>query len=66
MLGKGSTGLRRIHWVRVLVDGDNTRAEAFGLAHRRPATVPISLRMASRLAAAGIPMVVRHLEAAEV
>ena len=34
------------------------------VSHRRPATVPISLRMASRLAAAGIPMVVRHLDPA--
>ena len=65
-MGKAGTGLRRIHWVRVLVDGDNTRAEAIGLAHRRPATVPISLRMASRLAASGVPMVVRHLASADV
>ena len=60
MGGKAGTGLRRIQWVRVLVDGERTRAEAIGLAHRRPATVPISLRMASRLAAAGVPLVVRH------
>ena len=65
MVGKAGTGLRRIHWVRVLVDGDNTRAEAIGMSHRRPATVPISLRMASRLAASGVPMVVRHLAGAD-
>jgi hypothetical protein len=48
----------------VFVDGASTRAEAVGVSHRRPATVPISLRMASRLAGAGIPMVVRHPEPA--
>jgi hypothetical protein len=60
------TGLRRVQWVRVLVDGESTRAEAIGVAHRRPATVPISLRMASRLAAAGVPTVVRHLGTADL
>jgi len=64
--GSKTTGLRRVHWVRVLVDGESTRAEAIGLAHRHPATVPISLRMASRLAAAGVPMVVRHSGTAEI
>lgn len=54
-------GLRRVEWVRLeLVNGRPTRAEAVGVAHRLPVTVPISLRQAARLVAGGIPVVVRR------
>jgi hypothetical protein len=56
-------GLRRVAWVQVMVDehGEYTRAEAHGIGHRLPSTVPIPLSAAAALAAAGVPVLVRHV-----
>jgi hypothetical protein len=51
--------LHRIDGVRLVIGGGRPRAEVCGVGHRRPATVPISLSLASRLVAAGAPLVVR-------
>jgi hypothetical protein len=56
-------GLRRTDWVRVVVDGDGARAEAVGVRRRGPVAVPVSLRLASELAGAGVPLVVRRADA---
>lgn len=50
--------LRRVEWVRLEVEsGRPVRAEAVGVAHRLPVTVPISLHRAAELAANGVPVV---------
>lgn len=62
--GVGAPGLRRVSWVRVeVVAGRPVRAEAVGVAHRLPVTVPISLRRAAELAAGGVPVVRRRVDA---
>jgi hypothetical protein len=55
--------LRRINWVRVIIDRNGVRAEAVGIRHRLPAVVPISVAMAASLARKGVPLVVRRPEA---
>ena len=52
-------GLRRVDWVRITVGADGPHAEVVGLAHRHPATVPVPVGTAARLAREGIPLVVR-------
>jgi hypothetical protein len=49
-------GFRRVELVRVVLRPTGTSAEATGVVHRYPRTVPISLRTAGRLAAAGAPV----------
>lgn len=56
----GRLGMRRIGWVRVIVDDDGTRAEVSGVGHRLPRTVPVPLAVAAALAAAGVPLLVRR------
>ncbi|HVX20983.1 MAG TPA: hypothetical protein VHB02_06530 [Acidimicrobiales bacterium] len=48
--------LRRVQWVRVVVDDGSVRAEAVGMGHRLPATCPISLDTAAALARQGVPV----------
>lgn len=55
-----SAGLRRVAWVVVTVDGAGVRATAGGVPHRLPRTVAISMAEANRLAAQGVPVVVRR------
>jgi hypothetical protein len=54
-------GLRRVDWVRLLVDDDHVGAEAVGVGYRLPATCPISMSVATRLIRSGVPHVIRHL-----
>ncbi|MHB1584226.1 MAG: hypothetical protein ACYCU7_01330 [Acidimicrobiales bacterium] len=62
--GAGAPGLRRVSWVRIeVVAGRPVRAEAVGVAHRLPVTVPISLKRAAELAAGGVPVVRRRVDA---
>jgi hypothetical protein len=45
--------------VRVITGTHRTRFEAEGVVHRYPITRPVTAGMASRLAADGVPVVVR-------
>jgi len=54
-------GLRRVDWVRLLVDDDHVGAEAVGVGFRLPTTRPISMAVAARLIESGVPHVTRHL-----
>ena len=56
-------GLRRVSWVSVTTGGSRPVAEAHGLGHRLPAVVRISLRTATALGSAGVPLVVRSTSA---
>jgi hypothetical protein len=55
-------GLRRVDWVRLLVDDGHLRAEAVGVGFRLPVTRPISLSVAAELIAAGTPHVTHSAE----
>ena len=55
----GAAGLRRVDWVRFVVDHDAVRAEAVGVGYRLPATRPIPLSLAAALIADGTPSVTR-------
>jgi hypothetical protein len=57
----GTAGLRRVDWVRFLVDQDAVRAEAVGVGYRLPVARPISLSVASALVAQGTPSVTRMI-----
>jgi hypothetical protein len=54
-----ATGLRRVDWVRLVVDHDQVRAEAVGVGYRLPTTRPIPLWVAEALMAEGTPSVTR-------
>jgi len=58
-----AAGLRRVDWVRFVVDRDAVRAEAVGVGYRLPAARPISLSVAATLLAQGTPSVTRRLDA---
>jgi hypothetical protein len=51
-------GMRHINWVRVVVDGAASHAEAHGIGHRLPCTATVSMAAAAELAGRGIPVVV--------
>jgi hypothetical protein len=53
------TGLRRVDWVRLVVDRDSVRAEAVGVGYRLPTSRPIPLPVAAALIAGGTPSVTR-------
>jgi hypothetical protein len=55
----GAAGLRRVDWVRFLVDHDAVRAEAVGVGYRLPTTRPIPLAVAAALLAQGTPSITR-------
>lgn len=48
--------LRRVRGVRVTVGDHGTRAEVFGIGHRFPAVVPVSMALATELVMAGAPL----------
>jgi len=50
-------GLRRVDWVRLVVDHGHVQAEAVGIGFRLPVTRPITLSLAATLIASGIPHV---------
>jgi hypothetical protein len=58
----GVTGLRRVDWVRFLVDPDAVRAEAVGVGYRLPVARPIPLSLATALVAQGTPLVTQTLD----
>ena len=53
-------GLRRVDWVRLIVDDDQVRAEATGVGFRLPVTRRIPLTVAASLLAGGTPCVTIH------
>jgi hypothetical protein len=55
----GAAGLRRVDWVRFVVDHEDVRAEAVGVGYRLPATRPIPLSVAAALLAQGTPSITR-------
>jgi hypothetical protein len=56
---QGVAGLRRVDWVRFVVDHDAVRAEAVGVGYRLPTTRPIPLSVAAALLAQGTPSITR-------
>jgi hypothetical protein len=52
-----AAGLRRVDWVRFLVDHDAVRAEAVGVGYRLPTARRIPLSLAATLVAQGTPSV---------
>jgi hypothetical protein len=62
----GVAGLRRVDWIRFVVDHDAVRAEAVGVGYRLPTTRPIPLLVAAALTAQGTPSVTRRLDAGSV
>jgi hypothetical protein len=55
-----ATSLRRVDWIRLVVDDDQVRAEAVGVGYRLPTTRPIPLSVAEALIAEGTPSVTRR------
>jgi hypothetical protein len=56
--------MRRVSWVRIVLDGERTRCELFGVGHRLPSARPVSLETALALSASGVPTVVRSAHGA--
>jgi hypothetical protein len=56
---QGVAGLRRVDWVRFVVDHEAVRAEAVGVGYRLPTTRPIPLSVAAALLAQGTPSITR-------
>ena len=52
----GRAAFRRVHLVHVTCRGEDVVAEASGILHRYPHTVPVSMATAKRLVAAGAPL----------
>ena len=57
----GAAGLRRVDWIRFVVDHDAIRAEAVGVGYRLPTARPIPLSVAAALMAHGTPSVTTRL-----
>ncbi len=51
--------MRRVSWVRIVVDGTGAHCEVLGVGHRLPSVRRVSLDTALELAASGVPTVVR-------
>ena len=56
---------RRVEGVRLIVGDGPLRAEVYGIGHRLPARVQISIKLAAQLVEAGAPLTVLTLPAAE-
>ncbi|MDP9386608.1 MAG: hypothetical protein M3Q48_01430 [Actinomycetota bacterium] len=52
-------GLRRVGWVRVVLDADGPRCQVVGTSFRLPVVRDVPVRTAAALLAAGVPGVVR-------
>jgi len=57
----GVAGLRRVDWVRFVVDHDAVRAEAVGVGYRLPTPRAIPLSVAAALLAQGTPSITRTI-----
>ena len=57
--------MRRVSWVRIVVDGEGAHCEVMGVGHRLPSVRRISLDTALDLAASGVPTVVRSAGASK-
>jgi hypothetical protein len=53
------TGMRRVCWVRIVVDDDGARCDVLGVGHRLPSVRHVSLETALALAGTGVPTVLR-------
>ena len=62
---RAETGMRRVSWVRIVLDDQGAHCQAVGVGHRLPITRPITLETALTLAATGVPTVVRSADGAE-
>lgn len=54
--------MRRVSWVRIVLDDAGVRCEVLGVGHRLPAAHRVSLDTALALAATGVPTVVRSAD----
>ena len=59
------TGMRRVSWVRIVLDDDGAHCQVLGVGHRLPNARPISLETALALAATGVPTVIRSADRSE-
>ena len=59
------TGMRRVSWVRIVLDDDGARCQVLGVGHRLPNARPVSLDTALALAATGVPTVIRSADGSE-
>ena len=59
------TGMRRVSWVRIVLDDDGAHCEVLGVGHRLPKARRITLDTALALAATGVPTVVRSADGAD-
>ena len=55
--------MRRVSWVRIIVDDAGAHCEVLGVGHRLPSVRRVSLDTALGLAASGVPTVVRSAAA---
>ena len=62
--GAVQTGMRRVSWVRIVLDDDGPHCQVLGVGHRLPNARPVSLDTALALAASGVPTVVRSADGA--
>ena len=58
------TGMRRVSWVRIVLDDGGAHCEVLGVGHRLPNVRRVSLDTALALAASGVPTVVRSADRA--
>ncbi len=56
--------MRRVSWVRIVVDDGGAHCAVLGVGHRLPRARRVSLDTAVALAAAGVPTVVRSADGA--
>ncbi|MDX6410271.1 MAG: hypothetical protein QOE13_3342 [Gaiellaceae bacterium] len=56
--------MRRVSWVRILLDEHGAHCELLGVGHRFPSVRRVSLDTALALAARGVPTVVRSADVA--
>ncbi len=56
------TGMRRVSWVRILLDEGGAHCEVHGVGHRFPSVHQVSLETALALATRGVPTVVRSAD----
>ena len=55
--------LRVVQGVDRMVDETGVHAEVYGIGHRHPTAVPVSVRLATQLVSAGAPLTIRNLPA---